>query len=219
MIEAACTGEPISWLRLERFALGATDDAIAAHIAACPACSRCLDEIRGGDHAIGLPPLIGAPPARTRRWLAPAWLIVAAAALAVVVVVRRDPDREPERADVVRVKGVGEVVLGTVRERSGTIRDDMPSFAAGDRWKVVVTCPPAARAWIDVAVVDTHGVDYPLAPALVSCGNRVVVPGAFTITGSAANRICVRVDAGVAPLRAPPRAGDPGVACVTLYPE
>ena len=40
----ACIGEPVSWLRLERFALGAADPAIASHVAACPACRHCLDQ-------------------------------------------------------------------------------------------------------------------------------------------------------------------------------
>ena len=42
----ACIGEPISWLRLESFALGAPDPAIAPHLAACPSCRHCLDQIR-----------------------------------------------------------------------------------------------------------------------------------------------------------------------------
>lgn len=218
MIDPACVGEPISWLRLEMFALGATDREIAEHLAACTACARCLDEIRGS--TIELPPLFVPEARNRRRWFAPAAVFAAAAAaLAVLAVVPRDPDRDRDRADVARVKGVGDVLLGTVRERSGTVRDDVLSYAAGDRWKVVVTCPPAAHAWIDVAVVDAHGVDYPMAPAQVACGNRVVVPGAFTITGSDTNQVCVRVDAGVAPMRALPRPGDPNVACVTIHPE
>src|SRR5262249_16647577 len=114
---------------------------------------------------------------------------------------------------------VGDVVLGVVRERAGTIREDVLTYAAGDRWKVVVTCPPSAHAWIDVAVGDPAGVDYPLAPAQVAGGNRVVVPGAFAITGRAANRVCVRVAADSAPPRTPPYPGEPNVACVTLRPE
>ena len=70
MTAHACIGEPISWLRLETFAIGGNRDAaIAKHVAECAACARCLDEIRatsaGGDHAIELPRLvIPVPPSR-----------------------------------------------------------------------------------------------------------------------------------------------------------
>jgi hypothetical protein len=111
------------------------------------------------------------------------------------------------REDVVTVKGVGEVILGVVRERDGAIRDDATTFLPGDRWKVVVTCPPAASARVDVDVAG----DRPLAPARIACGNRVVVPGAFHLTGTAANRVCIRVSAPTTP--------EAGSACVTIKPE
>jgi len=214
----ACIGEPISWLRLERHALEGADAGIGEHLAACAVCARCLDEIRGD--LVALPPL--AVPerrparwqARWRWWLAPA---MALAAAAVLLVVWRSgpggPGPEP-REDVARIKGVGEVVLGVVRERGGVIREDARTYAAGDRWKVVVTCPPAASAWIDVAVYDAGQIDHPLAPARIGCGNRVALPGAFSITGDRANRVCVRIGADAAPER-----GQAPDACVTLRPE
>jgi hypothetical protein len=225
----ACIGEPISWPRLERHAQGGgADRAVHDHLAACAACARCLDEIRGD--LVALPPLAvppggeaSRPERRARRWwLAPAMAFAAAAAVALVVWrggagpgagPGPDPDGAP-REEVARVKGVGEVVLGVVRERDGVIRPDARTYAAGDRWKVVVTCPPAASAWIDVAVHDAGQVDHPLAPARIACGNRVAVPGAFSITGDRANRVCVRIGAGAAPDRA-----QPPDACVTLRPE
>jgi hypothetical protein len=216
----ACIGEPISWPRLEAFAVSARDTAIAEHVASCRACARCLDEIRGD--LVALPPL--AVPVPRRRWwrwqwLAPA-MAAAAAAVVLLVIWRGGPD--PARPDVTRVKGVGEVVLDVVRERGGVIRPDVRSYAPGDRWKVVVTCPPEAAAWpvwIDVAVVDAGAVDHPLAPARIGCGNRVFVPGAFSITGDRVNQVCIRVAAAAAPDRTPPRVGEPGVACVALHPE
>jgi hypothetical protein len=227
---SACIGEPISWLRLERYALeGGSDRAVGDHLARCAACARCLDEIRGD--LVALPPLPPLPPlavperrpARRRWWLAPA-MAFAAAAMVALVLWRGGrggggpgPGPEPERREeVARVKGVGEVVLGVVRERGGAIRDDARTYAPGDRWKVVVTCPPAASAWIDVAVYDAGQIDHPLAPARIGCGNRVVVPGAFSITGDRANRVCVRIGAGAAPDRA---RTEPPDACVTLRPE
>jgi len=215
---SACIGEPISWLRLERYALGGgADPAVHEHLARCAACARCLGKIRGD--TVELPPLPALPPvdlsdrrARRRpRWLAPAMAFAAAAAVALVVWRSGGGER---REEVARIKGVGEVVLGVVRERGGAIRHDARTFAPGDRWKIVVTCPPDAAAWVDVAIYDAGQIDHPLAPARLGCGNRVVLPGAFTLTGDRANRVCVRVAAGAAPDRARPPD-----ACVTLRPE
>lgn len=215
----ACIGEPISWLRLEGFALGAPDPAIASHVAACPACRACLAQIRQDE--VTLPPL--ALPARQprllarRRWMAPAFAAVAAAAVLVVVLRRPAPgDPESMRASrsTVGVKGVGEVTLALVRERGGAISYDARGYAPGDRWKIVVSCPPGAAAgplWIDVSVADGTTIDHPIGPTQLGCGNRVVVPGAFTITGGGVNRVCARIAA------AP--GADAGTACLTLHPD
>ena len=64
---------------------------------------------------------------------------------------------------------------------------------------------------IDVSVADGITTDHPLAPAQLPCGNRVVVLGAFTVTGNRVNRVCVRIAAA-------PDA-DAGTACLTLRPE
>lgn len=212
----ACTGEPISWLRLELFALGAADPAIAAHLVGCPACRACLDRIRGD--ALALPPLAApeAPRRRARRrwWLAP---VLAAAAAAVALVVLQPA---PGGEDRIAIKGIGEVALELVRERAGAISYDARRYAPGDRWKVVISCPPAGASpvmapimEIDVSVADGVTVDHPLAQARIACGNRVVVPGAFTVTGDRANRVCARIAAIAG---ADPEAG---TACVTLTPE
>jgi hypothetical protein len=217
---AACIGQPVSWLRLEQHALGAHDAAVAEHVAACAACRACLDAIAADDIALPAPPPIEV---RARRawwsWAIPAFGLAVAAAILLVVV--RPRDAAAPREDVALVKGVGEVVLGVVRERAGAITEDARTFATGDRWKVVVTCPPGAQAWIDVGVVEdgAHTADHPLAPAQLACGNRVVVPGAFYLTGTRANRVCVTVSADAAAAHDMPRAGEPGVACVTITPE
>ena len=211
----SCIGEPVSWPRLE---LGERDAAITAHLATCAVCRSCADMIERD--VVVLPPLVlPAVAARARWWL---WAIPAVAAAALLVVVLRPP---PQRADnITSVKGVGEVVLDVVRERGGTIRTGVTTFAPGDRWKVVVTCSPERGdkgAWIDVAVVEAgaHTADYPIAPAHVACGNDVVIPGAFELTGAQPNRVCVRVAADGAAPRGVPAPGDEGVACVTVYPE
>ncbi|HEY1557016.1 MAG TPA: hypothetical protein VGF94_19410 [Kofleriaceae bacterium] len=200
-----CVDSPISWLRLEQHAL-ARDPDVEAHVARCPACRACFDEIRG--EVVALPAL--AVPERKRRawwtWAAPAFGLAAAAAI-VFLVVRPKP-REDE--SIARVKGIGEVIVDVVRERGGAITESARTFRAGDRWKVVVTCPPDAHAQLDVEVRDPHGVDRPLPGAQLACGNRVIVPGAFELTGSDPNRVCVRVTGA---------GGDVGVACVTVRPE
>jgi len=202
----SCIGEPISWPRLERFAVDRADPAIAAHVTACPACRACLDRIRLDD--LALPPLVVAAARRGRRWLAPMVAAAAAAAIALVVLRRPVEDRL-----VVGLKGVGEVALELVRERAGAIAFEARSYAPGDRWKVVVSCPPGAAVWVDVSVADGRATDHPLGNRPLACGNRVAVPGAFTITGAAANRICVRVAGGA-------EAGtEAGTACTTVRPE
>lgn len=212
-----CTGEPISWLRLEQFALGDADPAIAAHVAGCAACRHCLDHIRGD--RVALPALVmpvhpaspvqSTSPGWRRWWLAPA--LAAAAAAAILVLVLRPAPPAPEVADRVAIKGVGEVALELVRERGGAIAFDAAHYAPGDRWKVVVSCAPDATGSlaIDVSVADGVTVDHPLPGARLACGNRVGVPGAFTVTGGRANRICARIAT----------ANDAATACLTVTPE
>jgi hypothetical protein len=197
-----CIDTPVSWLRLEQFALDGRDAKIASHVAACPACARCLDEIRVDVVAL---PVLDVPARRaTRPW----WhFALPAFALAAAILALLAWPRDRIREDTVTVKGIGEVILGVVRERDGAIRDDAHTFLETDRWKVVLTCPPSASAWVDIDV----GGDHPLAPARIACGNRVVVPGAFHLTGSAPNRICVRVAAS--------EGAEPNRACVTIRPE
>lgn len=213
-----CIGQPISWLRLETYAQRGGDAKISSHLASCPACAACLAEIRAD--VVVLPPLAVPEVAPRRswfgwRWLAPA-MAAAAVAIVLLVVVRRD---RTQLEHVTTIKGAGDVVLGVVRERSGTIRRDVTTYLPGDRWKVVITCAPGPFVWVDVAVVDPAGVDYPLGPAQLACGNEIAVPGAFEITGNAVNVVCARLDTELIPARRPPRPGDPGVACVTLTPE
>jgi hypothetical protein len=209
MMTTACIGEPISWLRLETFALDRRDTGVRDHVAACAACKQCLDEI--ASDVVALPPLV-VPATKRRAWwhfALPAGLAIAAAAI-VVLVIRPRAETEPDNA--VRIKGVGVVVIDVVRERAGTIRDDVRTFREGDRFKLVVTCPPDRTAHFEVRVREagTASIDRPLAPADLACGNRVVMPGAFTITGAKVNEVCVDV---TGPL------GESKSACVQLRPE
>jgi hypothetical protein len=131
----------------------------------------------------------------------------------VLIVVLRRPGADVDGfAAPVGVKGVGEVSLALVRERGGAIELDARRFAPGDRWKILVTCPPRTTAVaVEVSVADGITTDHPLAAAQIACGNRVVVPGAFTVTGTRPNRVCASIAA------AP--GAEAGTACATLRPE
>ncbi len=236
----ACIGEPISWPRLEQFARAPVDPAIAAHLAACPVCQHCLDQLRAD--VVELPPLVVLPPLvapphgrdaaarpldavalaapptsrpRIRRWLAP--VVVAAAAAVVSILVLRRPAPTPGRDGdgflaPIGVKGIGDVRLELVRERGGAITRDARRYAPGDRWKVVVTCPPrATEVAIDISVADGVTTDHPLAATQIACGNQIIVPGAFTITGARPNRVCATV--------ASAPGAEASTACATLRPE
>lgn len=202
MATPTCIGTPISWLRLEAYALDRADAAVRDHVASCPACRQCLAEIERD--VVVLAPLD--VPTRRRWWTfaLPALGAVAAAAAVLFVLRPRDPVEE----GVARVKGVGEVVVDVVRERGGVVRDDVRTFHAGDRFKVVVTCPPAHEVSLAVSVVEDGSAvaDRPLAPATIVCGNRIVLPGAFALTGERRHRVCVQI-------------GDTTDACITLSPE
>ena len=196
-----CIGDPISWLALETHALGRRDAAVTAHLDACSACRECLQQIERD--VVALPRL--AVPVRRPWWhfAVPAFGALAAVAALLVLLRPRDPE------GVTHIKGLGEVQIEVVRERAGTIRDDVRSFAPGDRWKVVVTCPFDHSVSLDVIVREEGATraDHPLAPMRAICGNRIVIPGAFTVTGDKTNRVCVHV-----------MPGD-GDACLTLHPE
>jgi hypothetical protein len=219
-----CISEPISWLRLEQFASSRRDAAIGDHVAACPACRACLDEIERD--VVALPPLaipemVAAAP--RRRWwtfAVPAGLALAAAAILLLVLRPRDAATTLP-PDVTQVKGIGRVELDVVRERAGVTRDDVRTYAPGDRWKVVVTCASDETVWADMFVVEAGATraDYPLGAARIACGNQIPLPGAFAITGDKANDVCVRLSTDGVPPRIGGKPGDPDVACVTLVPD
>jgi len=213
---AACSGEPVSWLRLEQLALAELTDAAAAraHLARCPACAAAFARIT--DDARPLPRLapVVAPAPWWKRWqlaTGGAALVVAAA---VVLLMVRKPDDLSERRTV-RVKGAGAVVVTLVRERAGAIAFDPVEVRPDDRWKVQLTCDPGGAAWVDVVAYQDGQAFFPLAPRRIACGNAVVVPGAFRITDGGAE-LCV-VLAPEAPDRARLGAGDRrGATCTTL---
>jgi hypothetical protein len=216
---AACIGQPISWLLLERHRLGelSSDErrAIDAHLVACPACASCSAEAA---RPLALPAL--AIPARTRRRWWQGWsprLLLAgtgaAAALAVVLLLAR-PRPEPARETRDGIKGGAGVAIELVRERDGAAERDALTFAPGDRLKVLVTCPAERLLFWDVMVVADGPASFPLSPtAPIACGNHVPLPGAFRLSASRSADVCLflaadPVDRG----RLPPRPS----ACVRV---
>ncbi len=220
-MNAGCAGTPVSWLRLERHALGelpaADARAVNEHLEACPTCRACFDETRG---TIALPPLPRAAVApRTPWWRArPAWTGAAVAAAAVLLLVVLRPGGESDhRAGAlpgprVAYKG-GELAIDLVRERGDATALDPTRYASGDRFAVLVTCPPGDR-WVDVVVEQDGQRDFPIAAARVACGNRIDV-GAFRLTGDTPVAVCV-----VAADAPPPRDAFPRdtAACARIRP-
>ena len=106
---------PVSWLRLERYALGELDPAervtIAEHLSTCGRC-RARADLIAEDSSRELPPLPAAPtrpPAPAKRRYT-AWLALALAGAAALVLVIRAPGEEPpaRRAAGRRQRGRGD---------------------------------------------------------------------------------------------------------------
>lgn len=211
-----CT--PVSWLRLERYALGELDvgqrEDIAAHLATCARCRACADRI-AAEVQRDLPPLpagAATAPAQPARPDGRAWpwgfkprrhgfaLAAGLALVAGVVVLRPCEQARVGGARLVAVKG-GDVAVELVREHDGSIAWEPTSFAAGDRLELLVTCPPPLQVHADIVVLQSDGPAFVGAPAVIACGNRVPVPPTFRITGPGAARVCVLLDATGPPSR------------------
>jgi hypothetical protein len=201
-----CIGEPVSWLRLEQHRLRelAASDALAveAHLAMCPACTACAEET---NRPLALSPPDAVAPKVRREARLGGWrtgataggVLAAAAAMALVVVPRstQGPDSRPGPVAIgardTGSKG-GDVAMELVRERMGLAEYGARAFLAGDRWKVLVTCPVERVLFWDVAIHEAGRSSFPLVPAApIACGNRVALPGAFQLTGAGAKRVCL----------------------------
>lgn len=189
----ACTGQPVSWLRLEQHAL-APDPAVASHLEECAACRGCFAAIEG-DRGRELPPLGDVAVAAARRqrrrqvrFFATAAALAAAAVL-VLVVLARDGGIK----NMPGIKGGDDLVIGLVRERAGEVAMDPASWRPGDRFKVLVTCGLPGEVEVELTVEQAGEVFTPLAPARIRCGNRIPLPGAFSLTGDQPATVCARV--------------------------
>ena len=128
-----CIGEPVSWLRLERYALAELDGgataAVRSHLDACPACRAALTSIEVD--AVGLPAL----PARRAVIAAakrPWWLL-----------------RRPLRARV------------AASPDAGFARSEKPALRVGRRWQLGGVGVALAAAAVLVLVLRTPDVDGP----------------------------------------------------------
>jgi hypothetical protein len=228
-MSARCAGTPVSWLALERYHLGEMREAerapIASHLAACPACAACLARIEEDD-AVPLKPLTAQTAGRVvphRRRRGGAILatvgglaLAAAALLGVGRAWRTGGEGES------RVKG-GDVAFTLVRDDDARIADASGVFRDGDRFKALVTCPPGKDLAFDLVVDDAQGKSFPITPASgFACGNDVPLPGAFRLSGSDAETVCLLWNEGAPPDRSVlgtgrAVAGDHAV-CKTLAP-
>ena len=208
-MSATCTSEPISWLELERFALGELPAGPATrverHLSACPLCAGCLGQIRSGDPGLVLPALPAAAaqavPGRTRRPRLHAsrrWPIVGlGAALAGVAALLVLAWPALDRGSGTATKGI-DVALTLVRERQGTMAEDPPDYHPDDRWKALATCPAGRElAWALVLFQEGAPATPMGSGTKLACGNRVPLPGAFRLTGTGRAAVCFLGHAGL----------------------
>ena len=192
-----CIGEPVSWLRLERFALGELPaeerSRVRDHLERCPACQACLESIRA-EPAPVLRPLPSPTRAPARRGFV--WLGAAAAVLASVLLVLllwpAAPGGHGMLPSRIAVKG-GELAVVLVRERAGATQQNPETFAPGDRFKALLTCPPPGEPAVELVVLQGGEVFFPLPLQRIACGNEVALPGAFSLDDDDEALVCLLV--------------------------
>ncbi len=203
-MSARCVGEPVSWLRLERYHLGDIHGGertrIAEHLATCAVCAACLSRIEQ-DAAAPLPSLsLAATPVPRRGARVPLFARAAvvvgtvAAAVGGILAVHGPGHRADERrssASASRAKGGGAVAFSLVRDDAERIDGREGVYRESDRFKAMVTCPPTMSGMFDLVVYDDGGASFPLEATLLACGNDVPLPGAFRLTGETAKTVCV----------------------------
>lgn len=160
-------------------------------------------------------------------WWKRGWLVgggglaAALAALLLFVLIRRDapPDDNKRFASLLHVKGAGAVSVTLVRERDSVITFDPSDVADGDRWKIQLTCAQGGAVWADIAVLHNGLTSHPLSPQRLACGNAVVLPGAFRITGvttASSAELCVALDDHPPPRTRWRRGERSGTVCRSL---
>ncbi|MCA9586232.1 MAG: zf-HC2 domain-containing protein [Myxococcales bacterium] len=192
-MSARCTGEPLSWLALERYHAGDAPAElrarVEAHVGECEACAASLRSIVADQRQLpALPASRRSKVRRLRRALGGGVGALALAAGVALFVARQPAPTEPDR-----VKG-GDVAFVLVGDDATQIAEAGGAFAEGRRYKVLVTCPPSMHASWDVAVYEGARPSpvFPLEPTRdLTCGNGVALDGAFRVHGRDALRVCV----------------------------
>jgi hypothetical protein len=199
--------EPLSWLTLERYALGelSADERaeVEARLAASESDRACLAEILADESE--LPALVGVPrkdaqgapaaapaslaAARARKkaqWLP--WSLGLCAAAAALLLVLREPSGQHAATLGDHVKGA-DVTLRLHSDQQGA---DPRSFSAGERFKVQVTCPPSLSSVLRLVIVQGDALFEPLPRgASFRCGNLAAWPGAFALDGTEPADVCM----------------------------
>ena len=204
---SACTGQPVSWLVLERYALGELSSeqgrAVAEHLAACPACRACREQIASDardftflTRALPLPAAGSHAPRRsTRRSVRSVWLALAGTCAAALLVLRVALAPEAESGATSPGVGAGtkggEVALELVRRDARGRLLEPVRFAASDRWKALVTCPPSLQGPVRVQIFQGGQVFEPLPEQPLSCGNGRALTGAWQLDGAETAEVCV----------------------------
>ncbi len=209
----------VSWLMMERYALGELGESQRREVERCLARSESararLKEILEDSSPLpelpALVPLATTRPHRSRVWLRWGSALAAAALVALAFVSAREVESSPERA---QIKG-GELTISLVSE-SGVREPE--TFAQGERFKVLVTRAPGRRESLHLLVFQAGARFEPLAPARIEGGNLVPWPGAFALDGDAPAEICVTWGAEFRSARRGAELGE-RAACKTLTPR
>jgi hypothetical protein len=185
--------EPISWLMLERYALGELSAEerrlVDARLSTSAEDRALLASIVAG--AAELPPLPASAPIsmaaeRTkRRPIGRVALLGGMLATAAVVLLVRVTHTEP--APYAGVKGSG-LSLRIISDRQGP---EPKTFAPGERFKVAVTCAAQPAHSLRLLVFQGGERFEPLPEHAPHCGNLVEWPGAFALDGGEPASVCL----------------------------
>jgi len=226
----SCIGEPISYFRLERFALhelpADEQRSVAEHLAQCPSCRTCHERIQADGREQDLAALVAklqdlrAPQpraaGRARGWL---WGTVALSLVGLLAVLSTQPPTQPMApGGTTGTKGDG-LALELTRVDEGGQQLEPTRFAPNDRFRIALSCPPALAGNVRVLAFQAGEKFEPLpGQTLASCGNRRMLVGAFRLDGGAPVDVCVLLgDADVTAVRSRDALPEPHV-CASIEP-
>jgi hypothetical protein len=186
--------EPLSWLILERYALGELDEQeqkrVEAQLATSPEDRACLLQIQSETNALPPLPVVVLRPRRTPR---PGWWLlstgIAAAAASLLLFMPPSGTLPPSSKRLTHGTKGGELAMQLVSERQG---EGPRTYSVGERFKLLVTCPPWLVGTPRILVFQAGKRYEPLrTTAHFACGNLVPIPGAFALDGSEPAEVCV----------------------------